>query len=476
VSDVTPLLLLRVDREATRHTDHPRHCHPPLDLKYLEAQLQPLLGGPVALLDGWLRPFRVASFIQEALAHRPRVAVIRAVTWCMEESVQVATALRRAGVVTIAVGQQVHHVQRTPFPGWEEAFDLWVLGEPEAEVPRQLRRLAAGEPLESLRAEAQRSLASGLTAQVVDPDALRPPHYTPQELRDYAFPFPVPGRPLRRWGYVLSSWGCPRPCRHCTLIVRKSVGRQLRERSIDSVVAEVAALKAAGAEAIAFEDDSLFCNRRRFLALCDALCRRGLTLPWMANARPDELDAERVAAARAAGAVLLKVGVDTGAPRLIEQIEKAEDGQAWLAATEAGFARLHHSGIGSVALFVIGLPGETVADATASMALARRIRPDYLQVQIYRPYPDVPLWESLPAAARTCGAEYHYLPAEANCSAIPTAQIPRLQRRFYRGFYLRPAYWGRHLARFWRHYLSTARDDRRRRGLPGVLRYLLNGA
>lgn len=467
------VVLLRVDREADQHTGHPRHLHPALDLKYIQRTLEHELGEPVPLLDGWLEPFNAQSFCAATLVLRPRYAVIRAVTWCLAESVRVAAALRTAGVVTIAVGQQVQHVARSPFVGWHDAYDLAVPGEPEEEVPRMLARLRAGEPLSALRAECRNRLDSGVTVMVREPDMLRPPHMTRREMGDYAFPFPTRTRPAARWGYVLTSWGCPRPCLHCTAIVRKSVSRQLRERDISQVADEVAALQSAGAQAIAFEDDSLFVHRSRFLALANQLVRRNLRLPWMANARPDELDAERVEAARAAGAVLLKVGVDSGSPRLIERLGKAADGAAWMHDTEHGLALLERSGIGSVALFMVGMPDETLEDAQATLQLTRRIRPDYLQVQIYRAYPDVPLWDELPEAARARTAEYHYLTPASNCSRIPTEDIVALQRRLYRSFYLRPGFVGRHLLRHWRHYLSATTLAHAPAHLAGALGYVV---
>ncbi|NMG44992.1 radical SAM protein [Aromatoleum toluvorans] len=472
MSDVHPVVVLRIDREARRHTGHPRHLHPALDLKYVQARLESALKVPVPLLDGWLADFSVAAFVAQALALRPRVAVIRAVTWCLEESVQVAAALRAAGIVTIAVGQQVQHVARTGFAGWDEAYDLAIAGEPEEAAPRLVLRVLAGADVAALRDESRQRIASGAIALVAAPDVLPWPQVAREELTAYAFPFPVRGRPVSRWAYVLTAWGCPRPCRHCTAIVRKSVGRDLRVRTVDAVVDEVLALKDAGAQAIAFEDDSLLVHRGRFLQLADTLVRRGVALPWMANARPDELDAERVAAASEAGAVLLKVGVDSGSARLIERLGKTADGAGWIAATESAFERLDRAGIGSVALFMVGMPDETEEDAEDTLALARRIRPDYLQMQIYRPYPDVPLWGELPRQVRTHGADYHYLASASSCSRIPPAAVAALQRRFYRTFYLRPGFVARHLARHWRHYLSSAGLAR----APGALAYLLRGA
>lgn len=467
-----PVVVLRVDREAGSHTAHPRHLHPALDLMYVQAGLEAGLGHEVPLLDGWLGEFSVEAFVARVLALRPRCAVIRGVTWCLEESVRVAAALRAAGVVTIAVGQQVQHVARVPFPGWREAYDLAVPGEPEEEAPRLVMRVLAGEAIEGLRDECRQRIAGGDIALVSAPAALPRPRADVRALEAYAFPFPVRGRPISRWGYVMTAWGCPRPCRHCTAIVRKSVGRDLRTRPVAAVVDEVLALKDAGAGAIAFEDDSLTVHRGRFLQLADDLVRRNAKLPWMANARPDELDAERVAAAAASGAVLMKVGVDSGSPRLVERLGKSADGSGWIAAAEGAFARLDRAGIGSVALFMVGMPDETPTDAEATLALARRIRPDYLQMQIYRPYPDVPLWGELPEDARTRGAEYHYLAPDSNCSLIPAPALAALQRRFYRAFYLRPGFVARHVARHWRHYLSLPGLAR----TPRALAYLLRGA
>jgi radical SAM superfamily enzyme YgiQ (UPF0313 family) len=263
----------------------------------------------------------------------------------------------------------------------------------------------------------------------------------------YRFPFPLRGRPARYWGHVQSSWGCPSRCRHCTEVVRKSVGFHYRRRDPAAVAAEVARLAAAGADAICFEDDSLLADRRHFLALCAALEQLRPRVRWLASVRPDDLDAETVAAAARAGAALFKVGVETGAPRLAELIGKARDGHAWRARVVEVFGLLERAGIGSVALFLVGLPGETAAERALSFDLARRLRPDYLQLQRFTAYPDVGL-----AAGDDTGPGYHYpLPGHA------PDPLDAAQAAFYRRFYLRPGFVGRHLAHTWRSYLDPAR-------------------
>ncbi len=448
--------LLRVDRVAGSG-GHPRHLHPALDLKVVETGLVEA-GIPVALIDAWCLGGNPATWVERVLAARPRVVVVKAETWCLPESVACATRLRQAGILTVAVGQQVAHARRSPVAGWRDAYDAEIEGEPEDALLALLPQLVAGDPLTVIES------VSG-KVHVANPDDLPLPVFTRDEMEAFAFPFPLCGRPLQRWAYVLSARGCPHRCRHCSVVVRKSAGGRLRCRDPQRIADEVAAHLDAGAEAIAFEDDTLLVDKRHFLALCGELARRGLVLPWIANARPDELDAERVAAAAATGATLLKLGIETGSPRLIEAMGKCRQGESWRIQTEAGLARLRAHGVGALGLFLVGLPTQTAEEVAETWRWAQALELDYVQVQIFRAYPDIAWWPDMPADFRDVDAAYHYGPVAATTAAMPASALPVLQRRFYQGFYLRPQFALSHLRRCWRHYCDP-------RGLLPSLRRL----
>jgi len=447
------VVLLRVDRVGGAGR-HPRHLHPALDLKILEAGLAQGGGIPTRLVDGWLVPGGPPVWVARVLDGRPRVAVIKGETWCLVEAVECARLLRQAGVTTIAIGQQVSHSMRSPVPHWREAFDLALAGEAEEELLDLLPRLLQGDT--STFANYRQFFRQGHHFAVEAPDRLPRPSYSVAEQRAFAFPFPLPGRPLRRWAYVLSASGCPHRCRHCSTVVRKSSGERLRKRSPGKVVDEVAAHLAAGAEAIAFEDDTFLVDRRHFLAICEELARRNIVAPWIANARPDELDAERIATAAACGARLFKVGIETATPRLIELMAKARNGETWRRQSEEGLARLKRHGIASVGLFLVGLPSETAVEVEATVRWAQVLAPDYVQVQIFRSYPDIPWWPDLAAELRDTGAAYHYGPMVSTPAAIAAQALPLLQRNFYRRYYLRAAFVAAHVRRCWRHYCAPA--------------------
>ena len=445
--------LLRVDR-VDGAGGHPRHLHPALDLKILEAGLTQGSRIPARLVDGWLLAGGPRTWVAQALAARPRVAVIKAETWCLPEAIECGLLLRQAGVITIAIGQQVSHAMRSPVPRWREAFDLALAGEPEEELLERLPRLLQGDT--ATFDKAWQRFEQGHHLEVHAPDRLPRPLFSAAEQTAFAFPFPLSGKPLRRWAYVLSANGCPHRCRHCSTVVRKSSGERLRKRSPAQVADEVAAHLASGAEAIAFEDDTFLVDRRHFLSICEELARRNIVVPWIANARPDELDAERIAAAAASGARLLKVGIETAAPRLIESMGKARDGETWRRQSEEGLARLKQHGIASVGLFLVGLPSETAAEVEATVRWAQVLAPDYVQVQIFRSYPDIPWWQDLAPELRDAEAAYHYGPISSTSAALSPQALPQLQRDFYRRFYLRAAFVAAHARLCWRHYCAPA--------------------
>lgn len=452
------VVLARVELDPRELPGHPRHNFPPLDLKYIQAALTngQQCGPPI--LDGWLNAWPPEQLAEQILQHRPAIAVIKAATPCLGEAVTVGTILRAQGVITVAVGQQVSHVFHQAWPGWEQAFDIPVLGDPEEQVPTLVRQLREGVPFEQVAGPYRDALARGKSFLVDNPDQLPRPHFSREELTLYDFMFPVRGVRRRRWGYVLSGWGCPHRCLHCSGVIRTTSGSQLRMRDPKLLVDEIAGLLDAGAEAIIFEDDTLLTDRRYFLAICHEIVRRKLRFPWIAHARADHLDGERVAAAAEAGALLFKVGVESNSPRVIEALGKTADGKSWPAKVERAFALLNRHHIGSVALFLLGSPGETVQDVEDSIELAIRIKADYVQVQIFSVYPDSPYFACLSVAQREqleAGGQYHYACQVWSPSEIVPEELLALQARFYRRFYLRPTYMLQHLRRFWRFYFSS---------------------
>jgi hypothetical protein len=458
MTDTFPTVLVRAPYDPQFATTHPRHLSPPLDLKYVQAAGQRRDGRPAPLIDGWLNEAPLAQWVDRVRAHDAKAAVIKGATPSLNAAATLARALKERGVFTVGVGQQVSHVRSLPDPAWQAAFDAPLLGDPEVAAPELLARLAAGEPAAALAAEFRGRFQAGETFVVADPDALPWPQFSPEELRAYPFPFPLGAGAVRRWGYALSSWGCPCHCRHCSAVVRKTAAGSLIKRHPARFIDEVSALVAAGAQAVFFEDDGLLFDRRHFFDVCAEIQRRRLKFLWIANARPPELDEETIAQAAAAGAKLFKIGVESGSPRVIEALGKHPSGEDWIARARRAFPLIRRRGIRTVAMFMVGNPDETADEIERSIALARELAPDYLQVQIFSAYPDVRMFPEIAAGARRpadLAHVFHYAAPATSPSRIPAADLPATQARFYRRFYLRGRYVLSHFHRFWTSYLTS---------------------
>ncbi len=468
---MTPVVLIRVGRTPNAQEQHPRHLHAPLDLLYIRSALTTKARLRPPLFDGWLINTDKPPLVKQVMAKRPKYAVIHAMSWCIDEACTLARQLRQQGIITIAIGEQVTHraKKREPHTDWDSCWDIPVLGEPQQSVPALLLELQRGHSAAKLGPHYWQRLKAQQPFQVTSPDLLPNPVFSSSELTQYPFPFPLPGKVMRRWAYVMSNWGCPYNCQHCTEVVRKSIGQNLRLRDPAKIADEIQQLVQQGAEGIVFEDDTLFCHRRHLLALCNEIKRRSIKVRWIANARPDELDKERVAAAASAGAILLKLGIESGSPRMIENLGKCHSGTLWLDQTSAAVQRLKQHGIASVGLYMVGMPYETEAEVKQSMHLAKKLDSDYVQVQRFTAYPDVAMINKTSVTASSHGNMYHYTHHHQSRSNISSQHLEKLQQAFYFNYYLRPSFISRHLRRCWHWYV---RPDFLL-SLPGKIFFLL---
>lgn len=455
-------VLIRVDRHPDKLTDHPRHIHPPLELKYVQAGIEKRTGYNTPILDGWSNLWSPEKLTELVVDGGFRIAIIKGMSYCVEESIQLGKLLREQGIITVAVGQFVSHAANQRVTGWQAAFNITFLGEPEEEVPSIAQRLMSGEVLDNFSVYNQRFQRNECT-YIQRPEELPMAKYATGELEKYPFPFPVRGRRIKKWGYIMTSWGCPHRCTLCSNVVRKSMGAVLRSRTPKTVVDEIEAMVRDGAQGIYFDDDTLLSNRKEFLEMCRLIVERKLKFSWVASCRIDELDDERIAMSAKAGAVLLKVGVESATPRIIKLLGKSKRPERWVGQVEGVFKKLNKHKIGTVALYMVGCPDETEEEVHKTIQQAIRLKPDYVQSQIFSAYPDSPFYQELPESEKEKydfdGNVYHYTAFKHSPSQIDPDKLLELQNRFYRKFYLRPGYMARHGRLFWRYYLhySTVR-------------------
>jgi anaerobic magnesium-protoporphyrin IX monomethyl ester cyclase len=214
---------------------------------------------------------------------------------------------------------------------------------------------------------------------------------------------PIPDRSLvNRTDYfgevVMTGRGCPFDCAYCAS--RNIWGRQVRLRSVSSIIEELETLRAdvlrdaAGSTktVVKFIDDTFTLGKKRTLDLLQEIIDRNFNeFEFTGGVRADTLDGALVEKMAEANFKRVTLGVESGSPKILEMIRKKE--------TNADVTRalklLREVGIRSHAFFMIGLPDESLEDIELSKRLILDARPDYVEVNMLTPYPGTDLFQRL---------------------------------------------------------------------------------
>ncbi|ABW68237.1 B12-binding domain-containing radical SAM protein [Desulfosudis oleivorans] len=276
-------------------------------------------------------------------------------------------------------------------------IDYVVLGEGELGLERIIEAHNSGGRIEDIDGIAFRT-KSGVqvnprTTWIEDLDVLPLPARDLLPMENYfaaTVPMGLHWRKKRNTP-IVSSRGCPFGCPFCSSHLHW--GKRFRKRSAENVLAEIEHLKSRyNIQELKWQDDNLTADRNRAKAIFSGMIDRGLTMPWNT---PNgialwTLDEEMLALMKKSGCYELTLAIESGDPlsfaRYVRKpftLDKARH--------VAALAR--RTGIATVAYFIIGFPGETLAQIENSMRYALLLGADYLVPFIYNPLPGSELWK-----------------------------------------------------------------------------------
>jgi radical SAM superfamily enzyme YgiQ (UPF0313 family) len=453
------VMIVRVAAWMETEKAHPENVMAPLKLGYAVRLLEDR-GHRVSLLDMETGKYTEEDIRQAFQSVRPEVVVLHGITTAVPVMKRLALYVRQRlpGTLVVASGQHA-----TALPG-EFIFD----GSPFHAATQYEYEEPLGELVEAWSL-GDLSLVGGLVLPDDDGGLL---HTEPRLLREDLDTLPMPAherfmtdeytvfhptdvRRKRRWGFLLSSRGCPYPCVYCSPTLRNTYGRKMRYRSAENVVDEMEYLVGLGTTVLHFKDDIFTISKDRVMTLCDEILRRGLRVSWTCQTRADCVDLALLKRMRKAGCCTVSYGVESGSARILEILRKQETVDDALNA--ARWTR--EAGLFLVTFYLLANPTETIEEMEMTLALAKKIDPDILQVGFFTPYPGSPYYEEtfkfeqMPELELRPDEFSHYNKI-INVSAVPTQQLMRFQRRFYRELIMRPGF----VSRFLRNRLS---------GLPG---------
>ena len=120
--------------------------------------------------------------------------------------------------------------------------------------------------------------------------------------------------------YILAGAGCPYRCIFCA---QHSIHQgRIRERSAESIFAEMKSLFGKGFRKFAMVQETFLRDPERLARFCSLIEDSGLPMEWTIEARADQLDLEKLDRMKKAGLRFVQLGVESGDPELLIALKK----------------------------------------------------------------------------------------------------------------------------------------------------------
>ncbi len=449
---------------------------PPLGLLSIAAWLE-ARGVGVAIIDAYARPHARARLRERLEADRPAFVGLSCTTSGFLDAVHLAEEAKAIlpGVHTVVGGAHVSALREQALEGFP-ALDFGVVGEGErtfgeliaggwetpASVPGLVYRDGDGTPR-----------FTGRRSDLVELDELPFPAYEKLPGFPEAYTLPIFNYPRTPNTACVSSRGCPYACTYCD---RSVFGRSFRHNSADYMLALLRDLHGRfGIRHVNFYDDQFTFHRGRVEAFARGLADSGLRMTFNCAARAEHLDADLLAAMKAAGCWMISLGIETGDPALLARHRRNAD----LDRLRDCIAQIKRAGIRVKGLLMMGLPGETAETIRRSMDYVFSLPLDDFNLSKFTPFPGSPAYADIRAHGtfdedweKMDCLHFQFVP-----DGLTRAELETLHRAFYRRHFLRPRVLWDYTTmvwrspdswrRFWRHagaFLRFARSERRLAG------------
>ncbi len=152
---------------------------------------------------------------------------------------------------------------------------------------------------------------------------------------------------------IISSRGCPYSCTFCAS--SDFWGHKYKMRSAGNVIAEINQRKSEGYREWIFEDDNFTANKKRVFDICSHL---NGDYTWTGVGRAESMDQELCTELYRAGCRKIFLGVESLSQDVLDRCGKKTTVEKMLKGIEIA----ENSGIATISLFLVGLPGDTVKD------------------------------------------------------------------------------------------------------------------
>jgi anaerobic magnesium-protoporphyrin IX monomethyl ester cyclase len=230
---------------------------------------------------------------------------------------------------------------------------------------------------------------------------------------------------------LYTTLGCPYHCTFCCIQapfksgeksggVRESTN-SYRYWSPDTVIEEIDLLvNKYGVRNIKIADEMFVLNKKHVLGICDRIIERGYDLNIWAYTRVDTIKDNMLEKLKAAGVTWLAFGIEAGADRVRDNVDKSFDQQEVFEV----IGKVRAAGINVIGNYIFGLPEDDVETMQSTLDMAVELNCEFGNFYSAMAYPGSPLYTSalrqgVPLPAKWTGYSQH----SRDCQPLPTRYI-----------------------------------------------------
>ncbi|MBA2881212.1 magnesium-protoporphyrin IX monomethyl ester (oxidative) cyclase [Desulfosalsimonas propionicica] len=262
---------------------------------------------------------------------------------------------------------------------------------------------------------------------------------------------------------MVTSRGCPYQCSYCDRSVFKS---QFRYNSAEYIYEHMRYMRTRfGIRHLNIYDDLFTLRRGRIARLCDLLASRPLGMQFNCAVRVGHTDDELLEMLKAAGCLMVSLGIETGDPDLLEVHKPG----VYLDAVKETVRRIQAAGLRAKGLFMMGLPGESVESIRKTSDFVMSLGLDDMNMAKFTPFHGAPVWKTISGQGAmeedwrkmNC-LNFVFVPSEIGSRQV----LDRLYNEHVKRFYSDPCWRKKFTRRLWQHRHSMWRMARH---LPDML-------
>jgi magnesium-protoporphyrin IX monomethyl ester (oxidative) cyclase len=402
--------------------------------------------GPAKLTD----PVQVAEHVKDL---KPDLVGFSATTSGFLDGYDIASRLKtlQPDIDTIFGGVHVSAWGEQLLEQFEN-IDYLCLGEGEP----TMAELAAGKPLSQIKGlvwrDGDRIVTNPERRQLVDVDTLPFPAYAKLDGFPRYYHLPLFNYIRKPGATMITSRGCPYQCSYCD---RSVFRRTYRYNSAEYIYEHMYYLRRRfGVRHINIYDDLFTAHRSRVTRLCDLLIRKPLGIQFNCAVRVGHVDDQLLKMLRAAGALQLSLGIETGDQALMTIHKPGVN----LTAVRETVKNIQDHGLRAKGLFMMGLPGDTVQSIRKTTAFALSLGLDEMNMSKFTPFYGAPIWQQVVESG-----QFDQDWRKMNClnfvykpdGIASVAMLDRLYMEHVQQFYSHRDYRLRFIRRLWAHRWSV---------------------